>query len=247
MGEIKDSEAYKSLKVLFGKYKEFSFKAISQIPYGSVGRWAAFSDGRVEEALKGKRGIWESVKDAYALWILGIFFSILAFWYVAFLLGGMLLGAAALIAAMGLLADWAWTIGIIAAIILGMLIAPGAFLLARSAFYHLVLKLFRAKGSFSDTVSVMVLASAAHLVLMIPLYFAYAIIIGYILGPLAYAVTIYAYFLQYRGMRHVHKMESKDAAVATIAAIVLEIGLYAAVYIGFYIAMLALQAGLAGQ
>ncbi|MCI0503549.1 YIP1 family protein [Candidatus Micrarchaeota archaeon] len=247
MGGIKDSEAYKGLQDLFGKYKKFSFDGISQIPYGSVPAWIAFSDGRVEEALKEKRGLWQSVRDSYTLGLLGIVLSLVAFWYFALIFGGILLSIGALVGIWGLMMDAALTIGIIAALILVMLIGPGVFLLARGAFYHLIMKLFRGKGSYADTVSVIVFTTAANLVLMIPLYIAYALVVGFILGPLAYVVIIYCIYLQYRGMMHAHAMSSKDAAVATVAAIVLEFGAYAALYLAVSVGMVALAAIVPGQ
>jgi hypothetical protein len=69
---------------------------------------------------------------------------------------------------------------------------------------------------------------------------AYAVIIGFILGPLAYAIIFYTIYLQYRGMRHVHGMAPKDAALATIGAFILEIGIYVGLYAAFYIGIFAL-------
>ncbi|MFH0884677.1 MAG: YIP1 family protein [Candidatus Micrarchaeota archaeon] len=239
MSQITDSEGYKSLLVLFGQYKKFAFDKISLIPYSSVPVWIAFSDGKVEEALKEKRGIRQSLKDTYALYVLGLFFSILAFWYIALFLGGIMLSAGALVTALGLLLNPVLTLAVIAGILVAALLLPGIFLLLRGAYYHIVMKVFGGKGSYSETVSVLVLTSGAHLVLMVPLYIAYAIIIGFILGPLAYAVIIYSLYLEYRGMKLVHGMTSKNAAIATAGAVLLEIGIYVGLYFAFYIGIMA--------
>jgi len=240
MSQITESEGYRSLAELAGKYKKFAFDKISLIPYGSVPAWIAFSDGRVEEALKERRSIRQSLKDTYALYIIGLFFSILAFWYIALLLGAMMLSLGALVAALGLLTNPVLTLAAVAGILLAVLVLPGLFMLLRGAYYHIIMKVLGGKGSYSDTVSVLVLSSGANLVLMVPLYIAYAIIIGFILGPLAYAVIIYALYLQYRGMKQAHDMTSKNAAIATIGGNLLEIGLYAGTYFAVYIGMMAL-------
>jgi len=241
MGEIKDSEAYSGLHDLFLKYKKFSFDVLAKVPYSQVPAWIAFSDGRVEEALKEKRGVVESLKDAYALSILGILASLVAFWYMWLFVGAVMLFLLGILGFVGMLLNPLWTIAAIAALIIGALIWPGAVNLARAAFYHIVMKLFGGKGSYSDTLRVMVLSSAGHLALMIPIFAAYAVIVGFILGPLAYVITIYVLYLQYRGMKHVHGMEPKNAAIATIVALVLEIGAYMTIYFASYVAMMLLS------
>jgi hypothetical protein len=241
MSQITDSEGYKSLAELAGKYKKFAFDKISLVPYGSVPAWIAFSDGRVEDALKEKRSIRQSLKDTYVLYVLGLLFSILAFWYIAAIFGVMMLGLGTLVAALGLITNPVLTAGVVLAVLLVALIYPTVFLLLRGAYYHIIMKVFGGKGSYSETVSVLVLTSGAHIVLMVPLYIAYAIIIGFFLGPLTYAVIIYCIYLQYRGMKHAHGMTSKNAKIATIGAILLEIGLYAGIYFAFYIGMMAIS------
>ena len=239
MSQITDSEGYKSLLELAGKYKKFAFEKISLIPYGSVPAWIAFSDARVEDALKEKRSIRQSMKDQYVLYVLGAFFSILAFWYIALFVGGILLSMGALVAALGLVTNPVFTIGIILTILMALLVLPAVFLLLRGAYYHVIMKLFGGKGSYADTVSVLVLCAGANIVLMVPLYIAYALIIGFFLGFLGYLVVIYTLYLQYRGMKHVHGMTSKNAAIATVGAVLLEIGLYMGLYFAFYIGMMA--------
>jgi hypothetical protein len=241
MGEIKDSEAYSGLHELFLKYKKFSFDVLAKVPYSQVPAWIAFSDGRVEEALKEKRGIAESIKDAYALTALGIIASLIGFWYMWLFFGAIMLFLLGILGFVGILASPLWTIAVFAALIICILVWPGAVNLARAAFYHIVMKLFGGKGSYSDTLRVMVLSTAAHLALMIPIFAAYAVIVGFILGPLAYVITIYALYLQYRGMKHVHGMEPKYAAIATIVALVLEIGAYMTIYFASYLAMMLLS------
>jgi len=239
MSQITDSEGYRSLLKLFGEYKKFAFEKMSLVPYGSVPAWIAFSDGRVEDALKEKRSIGRSLKDTYVLYALGLVFAFIAFWYIAAIFGVMILSLGTIIAAIGLLTDPLLALGWILAILIAMLALPAVFLLLRGAYYHIIMKLFGGKGSYSDTVSVLVLSSGANIVLMVPLYIAYALIIGFFLGFLTYAVMIYVLYLQYRGMKQVHGMTSKNAMIATVGAILLEIGAYVGLYFAFYIGIMA--------
>jgi hypothetical protein len=243
MGEIAKSEAFVKLSELFGQYKRFCFDIASKLPYASVPAWVAFSDNRVEDALGERRGVWQSIKDSYVLYALGSIFALIAFWWVAVLLGGMLLLGLVLIAVVSALANPGMMALVLVIALAAAVIGPAGYTLLRAAFYHLITKFFGGKGSYADTLAVLVMTCASSLLLMIPLYLSYAVFIGYIISPLAYVIIIYAIYLQYRGMKHVHSLPAKEAAVATAVALVLEFLFWAALYMVFQFGMLVSMLG----
>ncbi len=241
MGGVSDSEAVQSLMVLFGKYKKFCFDAISNIPYRSVPAWIAFADGRTEEALKEKRGVWQNVLDNYVLYALATLLSIIAFWYVSIFMIGIFGTMGAFVIALGIFASPLITIAAVIGFVLALLLLPVVFLLLRGAFYHVIAKFAGGSGSYSDTLSIHVMTAAASTILMIPIYLAYAVIIGFIISPLAYAVMIYALYLEYKGFRVAHALSPKRAAAVVIGAVIIEFALYMGFYLLFYFGMLGLS------
>ena len=160
-----------------------------------------------------------------------ILFAIIAFWILAAIFGGLLLSLFAIAAAAGLLVNPMLTIGIVLGILALILLAPGVFLLLRGALYHLLARFFGGKGSYAQTVDVLVKSSAAHLVLMIPLYLAFATLIGFVLSPLSYAVIFYSIYLTYRGLMHAHALPQKNAIITVVAGYVIEFGIGAVIVI----------------
>lgn len=241
MSNITESEGYTGLAELFGKYKKFAFDKISLVPYGSIPSWIAFADDRVEDALREKRGVWQNVKDFYAIFILGKVFALIAFWHVFLLLGGLLITAIAFLGAFGLLLNPALTIAVAAGLLALIILYPGVSLLLRSVYFHIIMKLLGAKGSFSDTMSVIVMMSGSAIVLMVPMCIAYAIIVGFLFSPLTSAISIYSAYLMYKGMLHVHSMAPKNAAIAVVGGILLEIGIMFAIYLAVYAGLMAFR------
>lgn len=215
---ISDSELYKNLNELFGKYKEFAFKGISQIPYSAVPVWKDFTDGKVEEALKEDKGIWDNIKDYYVITIISTIASIIAFWYITFLVGGMFLAAMGFLVLFAAMLDPVITIAVAVAVLILLLISPAILLLLQTLLVHVLAKIAGGIGKYRQTLSVSVLTSGAGLILMIPMYLAYALIIGLFISPLSYAITIFMLYLQYKGIKHVHKLSPKRAAAVVIGS-----------------------------
>lgn len=244
MGSIIESEAFVKLFELFDQYKRFCFSIISKVPYASVPAWIAFSDGRMEDAFRERRGIWQSIKDTYAIYVLGAVFLLIAFWWMALLFGLVLLVILSGMLAAGLFANPPAMALALAVALAAVAIGSAVFTLLRAAFYHLITKFFGGKGSYSDTLAVLVMASASGLIFMAPMCFAYAVFIGYIVSPLSYAIIIYTIYLQYKGIKHTHMLPSKEAAVATVVAVALEVLLFAALYIALYLLTVLFSRGM---
>jgi hypothetical protein len=241
MSGFKDSEAYAGLLELAGKYKKFAFDIFQKVPYHRVGVWIAFAEGRVEDALKDRRSVAQNIKDTYVLTVLSYIASFVSAWYMWALIGALLLLLGGVIGIAGLMTNPVMTIAVAAALILFLIISPAIAAIAHAVFYHIVMKVFGAKGSFSDTLTVLVLASGAHIALAIPIYIANALIVGLLISPLAYVVIAYVIYLTYRGMKHVHGMEAKNAAIATVFAYLGLTAALVALYISAYAAALLLR------
>lgn len=223
---IADSELYKDLKGLFRKYKDFAFKYASQVPYGPVKGWMSFADGKVEEALEEDRSVWQSLKDFYAITIVRCIASIMGYWYIALVFGALFGWIAMGGITLGLMIDPVLTLAVVLAIILIMLISPAVMLLLQGLVVHALAKIAGGKGSFIQTLSVIVLGAGAAFVLMVPMYIAYALIVGFFISPLSYAIYIFVLYLQYRGIRHVHKLSRERAAAVVIGSIAVALGIY---------------------
>lgn len=236
MTDIKGSEGYGTIKDLFGKFKRFHFDIASKVPYGSVPRWIEFADNRVEDSLSRERTILGNIKDAYVLYAIGLLLGLVSMWYVWGIIGSIFLSGVLLV---GLLAP-RWLILIVPAIIL-FILAPALGLLLRSAIYQALCRLMGGRGSYSRTMSVLVYHGAASLILSSGLLLLYAIFIGFFLSPLSYAISIYAIYLTYRGLRHVHGFTQNQALIATIGGLLIEMALIMALALAFYIGLFAYQ------
>ena len=231
--DIKKSEAYSDVGNIIDKYKNFCFGIISKVGYGRVPAWIAFTEGKMEEAFKERRTLTQSIKDYYVLTVLNWLLTLIGFWYLVLIYGGLFAIMVPILAIASPLIAAAVIIGVIAVLIF----APLVFFLLTGALFHILARFFGGKGSYSDTLSVVVMHSAASLILMIPIHLAYATVIGMLISPLSYLVMFYGIYLFYKGMRHVHGMSSRDAAVAIIAGYVIEIGLGIAIGLAFYLLM----------
>lgn len=223
---IADSEMYKNLEGLFRKYKDFAFRIISNIPYGAVPAWKAFADGKVEEALKEDRGVLQSLKDFYVITVLKCIGSIIGFWYLFAIIGALFGGIVMILVTLAAAIDPVLTIEIIAAIAVLMLLAPAIMLLLQGLLVHALSKIAGGAGSFRQTLSVIVTGAGAGLILMVPMYAAYALIVGFFISPLAYAVYIFILYLQYKGIMHVHKLSPKRAAAVVLGSIAIVLLIY---------------------
>ena len=220
MPKAPQSETAGKLMDLFDKYKSFCFAAISKVPYKPVRGWIAFADGRVDDALDEKRGVWESIKQQYVLCILTILAMVVAYWYVSLFLGAILAGITVFLTGLGIIANPTLTIAIVAALAIAIIIAPAVILILSAFAYHVIAKVLGGKGSYGQTMSVLVVGSAANLIFMIPLYIAYAFVIGFLISPLAYAVLLFSLYLEYKGIKSVHKLSSKRSAAVIICGII---------------------------
>jgi hypothetical protein len=155
-------------------------------------------------------------------------------WYVWAILGVLFFflgGMSALSGALTALTSGIALMAVLALLLAFLAVAPALFSLAWAAVFHIILKALGARGSYSDTLNVLVLYSAAHFALSIPIFIAYALIVGFFLGPLAYVIVFYTAYLLYRGMKHVHGMEPRNAAIGTVASFIIAMGGFVAVYL----------------
>jgi hypothetical protein len=243
MTDASKSEAAKDLTDLFRKYKDFAFKCISQVPYGPVKGWISFADGDIGKPLDEDRGILRNLKEYYVISVLSLLAGLMAFWYIALPLIAVMGSAIAMLTVFGFALDGGTTLMsvlgialvIILAIVAAFLILPAAFLLARGALFHILTKLAGGTGSYSRTLSILVLGSGATLALMVPMYLAYAFIFGWFISPLAYAVTLYVIYLEYRGFRHAHGLSAKRAAAVVIGGFIIQSAVMIMIAVGFQI------------
>jgi len=216
------SEMARSLDNLARQYKKFCFDTISRLPYPRVKQWIAFSDLRMEDAFREERSVRGSITDYYTVSLLSLVVSIVAFWPLFAYLGfiGTLFGSLALAGTMhaGGIAVLLPVLALIAAI---SLIAPAISITVYSAGMYAAARLLGGNGSFRRTMNAVVMGSASKIILMIPLYALYAILIGYVLQPVALVIGIYVLYLLYRALRHVHGLSMKRGIAALVLGVLL--------------------------
>lgn len=218
------NELSRNISYITKVYKKFAFDIASKIPYSSMPSWIKCADGKFEEVLDEKRTLMRNVKDTYAFVILNTVLGLIAFWYIFCMLFVMVLfgGVITLFGMPTILLNNTAAlmpsalIFIFVAIVL--LILPLAGILLQSAVYHVLAKVLGGKAPFADTTSIVVLSVAAMVVLLIPLYLSYAIILGHIFSSMVYIIYAYMFYLQYRGIRHLHMLSHKRAAAVIIGA-----------------------------
>lgn len=250
MSKFTESEGFKGLKELFTKFKNFHFNIASKLPYGPVSNWIAFADNRMEDALKEKRGFWGNVKDNYVICILNLIIGLLAVWWAILSIGLVALAAITLIvsvypAAGQALSQWA-LVGIVIA-----LLSPLILITLRTTMYYVFAKLLGGKGSFTDTMSVLVYDNAALLILSFGFYILCMMIIGFLASAVYYGILAYVVYLIYKGTKQVHKLSTKRAIIASMVPFLIEVvvwvGIFLILYFGIYAGLLIGPALLAGD
>jgi hypothetical protein len=229
MAEIGKSEGFSKVHDLIDQYRKFCFDAAAKLKYDQVPRWVAFADNRMDDALKDGRRIMDSIKDAYVISIVTILLAAVSFWYLVLLYGAIAAGVVALTSLVSL--PFLLLI-IVAAILATLILIPVGYLLG-AGLLHLCAKVLGGRGAYAQTLSVYVMAGAAEIILLIPLYILYAVFIGWILSPLTYLVIFYMYYLMYRGVRHVHGLNRNQGIAAVILFIASIIGIIVAFYLLF--------------
>jgi hypothetical protein len=207
------------------RYRQFAFDVASKFPYRSVPVWTASANGKIEEALEEKRSLGLNILDLYALSILGAVMALIGMWIFVGLFGSMgafmlLLGGLAVIT--GGVNIILISIGVILLAAVVIVLLPLIFLLGNSAIMHILAKLLGGKAAFTDTVSIVVLSQAALIILMIPMYIAYALIFGYFISVIDYVIIAYMLYLQYRGIRHLHVLSQTSAAIVVLATLAIQ-------------------------
>jgi hypothetical protein len=239
MGSILESEGVKTLLGLAVKYKGFCFKAITQIPYKSVTQWIAFADNRVEDALQEKRSIGRNLKDTYVLAALGPLFSIMALWYLALIFGGIMGTTIFFILALAAVTNPVMTLLALVVIFIVLLIMPAIHLFIRTTLHYILAKITGGRGSYTDTMSIMVLGGGAQITLTIPMYIAYAVIVGFLVSPFRYVIWLYTFYLEYKAIKYVHSLSTKRAAAVVIGGFLITFLFWAGIWIVFYLIILA--------
>src|SRR4030095_6047182 len=156
MTDVQKSEAYSDIKELADKYKKFCFEQASRLKYDQVPRWIAFADGRVEEALQGGRSVGGSIKDMYVTYAISMLLGILAFWYLWIFYGVVFAFIGGRFVSLPLIAA-----AVIGGVIAVFLLAPLTLLISGGVF-HLAAKVLGGKGTYPQTLSVVVMSSAAQ-------------------------------------------------------------------------------------
>ncbi len=229
MTDVKGSEAFTTLTTLFKKFKKFHFDLASKIPYSSMQEWITFADGKVEKALIKERGIGKNIKDMYVIMILGLILSVVGLWYLWGLFG-MAFGGVGLFLAMlepKLLLVLLALIGL-------ALIMPALLILFQALLYHILSKALGGKGSYTQTMTVIVFQSAANLILSAGVLLLYAVFIGFLISPLMYAIMIYSMYLMYKGFRHVHGLSKNRAIAVVVGGYLILFGIGMAIYLLLY-------------
>ncbi|MCX8199848.1 MAG: YIP1 family protein [Candidatus Micrarchaeota archaeon] len=226
------SQLSSTLGEAINKYKQLAFNVASAMPYSSMKPWVACADDKIEEVLNENRTLLLNLKDIYVLAIIRVIMAIIAFWPISFLLFSSM---AILVASLGMLAagiggntPMAFA-GVILAAAVILVLLPSLKFLASSAIMHIIAKLAGGKATFTGTSSIILLSEAAFTVLMVPMCLAYALLFGYLIGFLSYAVFAYMVYLQYRGVKHMHALSPKRAAIVVLASLAVEAFLILAV------------------
>lgn len=237
MTDVKESEGFKSLSELFDKYKKFHFDLARKIDYKGISDWIDFADNKVEKVLDKEKSIRDNLKDMYIIYILWTVLSVIGLWYI-WALYGVIFGALLLAVVLNPIAMF-----VLVAIVILFLLSPAIALLWNSAIYHVVARLLGGRGSYSQTMSILVNSAAANMILSAGILLAYAVIIGFVLAPLFYALLIYVLYLQYKSIKHVHKLSKNKSIGVIVGSIVVSFVLYFALIFAIYISVMALIAG----
>ncbi|MBU0527476.1 YIP1 family protein [Candidatus Micrarchaeota archaeon] len=237
MTDVKESEGFKSLSELFVKFKKFHFDLARKVDYPSIPKWIDFADGKVEKVLDEEKSIVDNIKDMYIIYILWTALSIIGLWYM-WAIYGAIFGTI-------FLAVFLNPIAIIAAVVIMVLflLSPVIGLLWNSSLYYIVARALGGKGSFRQTMSILVNSTGASMILSAGVLLSYAIIIGFFISPLIYAVLFYVVYLQYKGIKHVHKLSRNRSIGVIVGSMVVGFVLYFALILGIYLGAIALMAG----
>ncbi len=237
MTDVKESEGFKSLSELFDKYKKFHFDLARKVDYKEIPNWIDFADNKVEKVLEKEKGIWDSIKEMYIIYILWTAVSVIGLWYV-WAIYGFLFGAVLLAFLINPIA-----VVVLAAFILYLLLSPALGLLWSTITYYIVARALGGKGSFRKTMSIIVKSTGAYMILSAGVVLSYAIIIGFVISPILYAVLLYMLYLQYRGIKHVHKLSRNRSIGVIVGSMLVGFVIYFALIFAIYISVMALIAG----
>lgn len=223
-----ESEFIQTISNAFAKYKKFAFNIFSKIPYSSIPLWIDFADGNISSALKEERSIVQNLKDAYALSLLSILIVSLSFWYV---IGALLYFLVPSMVFLGLMlqAVGASLTGVLSTALFFALLLLALFILSplysflfRALIYYIPAKLLGGAGTYRKTLTALTLSASSFWIISTPLFFSYAVLIGFVLGPLIYVFLAYSFYLLYKSIGEVHKLGFKRALGAFAVGIALD-------------------------
>ncbi len=237
MTDVKESEGFKSLSELFVKFKEFHFDLARKVDYPSIPKWIDFADNKVEKVLDEEKSIVDNIKDMYIIYILWTALSIIGLWYM-WAIYGAIFGTIFLAVFLNPLA-----VIVVAIIIIMLLLSPVIGLLWNSSLYYIVARALGGKGSFRKTMSILVNSTGASMILSAGVLLSYAIIIGFFISPLIYAVLFYVVYLQYKGIKHVHKLSRNRSIGVIVGSIIVSFALQFVLIIGAYLGFMAFMMG----
>lgn len=183
-----------SLRQFFNQYLSVCFKIIDKLKYSSVPEWKRFTQGDVAVAIDEKRTFWRNIKDIFVLAAIGSLLIFIAFWWLT-------------------VPFFFFSIPIL---LLNVILSP-LFSIISAAILHVLAKLLGGKGRYNDALSIMVLSSAASMLLNMPLVLLYAILIGLLFSSLNYAWLLYAIYLQYKSLMQAYGLSQKRSIVVIVA------------------------------
>ncbi|MFZ5500439.1 MAG: YIP1 family protein, partial [Candidatus Micrarchaeota archaeon] len=220
---------------------EFAYSWVRKVPFSGVPYWIDFAEAEVGKTLGKDQTLPELLKEYYVIYILQWLASLLSRWYVTIIFAPVIAIWISMMAVFVGVLNPLLAIGGVLAFLVLMVLGPAIGMFLTGAVYFVGAKLLGGTGSFEKTLAIVVKSAGANFTLMIPLYFAFATIIGLVLGPLTYVVMIYTLYLTYKGIRHVHGLSQMRAIAVILFPIVAAIALAVILYLAFMGGILGLS------
>ena len=108
-------------------------------------------------------------------------------------------------------------LAVLVVFILAITLITAGFSFVLYWFYHIVIKIFKGKAKYPDTYKLLYGATPLLLVLLIPIYGLFKIIII----PLLVIAAVDALYIEYIGLQKLHKMNRHNAIAVLVIAVVI--------------------------
>jgi len=206
----------------WGKYKSLCISIFERVPYAPAHEWILYLKGDIPGALKGGRGLFDNIRDSYALAFISAFtliiisFPIIAIISQFFLSLASTLLIALLAGAPAFQVDFVAIMVLLALGVAGAIIAIPLINLLMAALLHIIAKVLGGKADFRSTFSVLILSLASVLMLSLPMAFI-VVLSAYMLGLLNCIPYFYGIYALYRGIMWAHGL----TPMRTVAALVI--------------------------